>query len=251
MQFNRPIAMSIAGMDPCGGAGLLADVKTFEQHKVYGLAVTTAQTVQTENTFFTIKWEKKEHIVEAIKKMLVNYQVVSVKIGIIQDLQSLDQIVSAINTTNKRIKIIVDPVIRSTTEFNFWNMDIDESCLYQTLGKLELITPNHNEIVQLSKSTDARQAAKELAQYCNVLLKGGHNKEEPGVDYLYTKTGVFRLPPDPLQVFPKHGSGCVLSSSIASHLALGTDLITACKKAKNYTEKFLSSNHSLLGYHVR
>jgi hydroxymethylpyrimidine/phosphomethylpyrimidine kinase len=250
MEFNRPLVLSVAGLDPCGGAGLLADIKVFEQHKVYGLGVATAQTVQTENVFFSIRWERDEDILDAIRKMRSHYEITLVKIGIVQNIQSLYQIVSTIKQISKNIKIIVDPVIRSTTEFNFWQQGIDELLLYQVLENLELITPNYKEIVQLSKANDAMKAAKELSLYCNVLLKGGHNEDEPGVDYLFTKNEMIRLLPNTSEVFPKHGSGCILSSAITAQLALGEDLVTACRKAKNYTERILLSNASLLSYHV-
>lgn len=250
MQFNRPIAMSIAGMDPCGGAGLLADVKTFEQHKVYGLGVSTAQTLQTENEFLSIRWEEEVNVIQAVHHMLESYEVSAAKIGIVESIEALYNIVSAIHSSNPDIKIIVDPVIRSTTEFNFWSKGVDESLFEELLRKITLITPNYKEVVQLTNNINAKQAAQRLSEYCAVLLKGGHNDEEQGVDYLYITGAVKRLDPDVVTVFPKHGSGCVLSAAIASNLALGLHLTTACIKAKAFTEKFLISNPSLLGYHV-
>lgn len=158
MQLNRPIILNVAGLDSSAGAGLLADIKTFEQHGVYGLGITTAQTVQTENMFFSIRWEAE------------------------QDIQSLRRIVNCIHATDKKLKII--------------------------------------------------------------------NEKEPGVDYLFTINETVKLEPCGESVYPKHGSGCVLSSSIAANLALSYDVVAACSHAKIYTERFLSSNHTLLGYHV-
>jgi hydroxymethylpyrimidine/phosphomethylpyrimidine kinase len=88
MQDKRPIVMSIAGMDPSAGAGLLADIKTFEQHKVYGLGISTAQTLQTDNQFFSIRWEETDDILEAIEKMLSNYEVKAIKIGIVKNISA-------------------------------------------------------------------------------------------------------------------------------------------------------------------
>ena len=250
MQVDRAIAMSVAGLDPCGGAGLFADIKTFEQHRVFGLGIITAQTVQTQNAFFSIRWESGKNILETITTMLSSYDVSVVKIGTVQNIQSLHRIVSSIHVFNKNIKIILDPVIRSTTDFNFWQENIDEELLYQVLQKIELITPNFKEAMQLIPNVDGKESARKLSRYCNVLLKGGHNEEEPGVDYLYSQTGTIKLEPNGETIFPKHGSGCVLSSSIAANMALGYNLTTACCKAKLYTENFLLSNPSLLGYHV-
>lgn len=250
MQFNRPIVLSVAGMDLSGGAGLLADIKTFEQHRVYGLGITTAQTVQTESRFFSIRWERDEDILNALIKMLSHYKVDAVKIGIVQSIQSLHRIVRCIHAMNTRIKIVVDTVIRSTTEFDFWQQTNDEKQLYEVLQQVKLITPNYKEAVQLVAAPNAKEAAVKLSAFCNVLLKGGHNEEEPGIDYLFTERAMLKLEPGGRTVYPKHGSGCVLSASIAANLALGHDLVAACSYAKFYTEKFLSSTHHLLGYHV-
>lgn len=250
MQFNRPIVMSIAGHDPCGGAGLFADIKAFEQNKVYGLGVTTAQTLQTENHFISIRWESEENILKAIEQMLSHYNIKAVKIGIVQSIETLHKIICVIDDFDTAIKIVVDPVIRSTTEFNFWKEEVDEHLLCNVLRRITLITPNYKEVVQLVPAADAKEAAEKISHYCSVLLKGGHNEEEQGVDYLYYNGKVVKLNPNVVTVFPKHGSGCVLSSAITANIALGYGLEEACSKAKVYTEKFLKSNPSLLGYHV-
>lgn len=250
MQLNRPIVLSIGGIDPCGGAGLFADIKTFEQHKVYGLGVLTANTLQTEESFHVIRWENQETILHAIEVMLIHYRVEAVKIGIVENLQILFQIVTTIRRLHAAIKIIVDPVIRSSTEFPFWKEEADQEYLYEILGKIDLLTPNYHELVQLGKEPNVQHAARKIAMYCNVLLKGGHNMEEPGVDYLYTHDSVSRLLPASRHIFPKHGSGCVLASSITANLALGHELASACRNAKKYIESFLITNPSLLGYHA-
>lgn len=250
MEAKRPIVLSIAGVDPSGGAGLLADIKTFEQHKVYGLGVSTAQTLQTEDEFICIRWAHEADILQSIETMLSLYNVKAVKIGIVENIKVLEKIVSMIHSKNNSIKIVWDTVIKSSSGFDFWNKELYDKELSQSISKVHLITPNYNEALQLVPSaSDAKEAAKKLSAHCNVLLKGGHNEEERGVDYLYTKNKVERLEANTNKIFPKHGSGCVLSSAIAANLALGADLFTACQKAKQYIEPFLLSNKSLLGYH--
>ncbi|NCI46415.1 hydroxymethylpyrimidine/phosphomethylpyrimidine kinase [Sediminibacterium soli] len=242
--------MSIGGIDPCGGAGLFADIKTFEQHKVYGLAVPTAITLQTEESFHVIRWENQEAILQAIEVMCTHYRVEAVKIGIVENLKSLFQIVTTIRRFHTGAKIIVDPVIRSSTGFPFWEKEAGQELLCEIFKKIDLLTPNCQELVQLENEPDTRKAAKKIADYCNVLLKGGHNPDEPGVDYLFTRNSVSRLLPISGLVFPKHGSGCVLASSITANLAIGYELTNAVRNAKKYTESFLVTNPSLLGYHA-
>ena len=92
----RPTVMSIAGFDPSGGAGILADVKTFEQHKVHGIGVCTAQTLQTEHRFVSIRWEPEQRILETTRHLLSAYAVRTVKIGIVQNVVMLSRIVDTI-----------------------------------------------------------------------------------------------------------------------------------------------------------
>ena len=249
MEANRPVVLSIAGFDPCAGAGLLADIKTFEQHKVYGLGISTAQTLQTEDEFFAIRWEDEKDILQSLEIMLSHYDVKTVKIGIIENINRLEKVVSFIHQKNKMVKVVVDTVIKSTSGFNFWNEKMNEELLFETLSKVFLITPNYNEAMQLLPSKNAKEAAQKLSACCNVLLKGGHNNEETGVDYLYMKNSMERLRGSGGEMNAKHGSGCVLSAAITANLALGFDLTTSCINAKKYVEQFLSSNKTLLGYH--
>ena len=251
MESNRPIVLSIAGVDPSAGAGLLADIKTFEQHKVYGLGISTAQTVQTENKFLSVRWEEEEGILKAIETMLSHYKVRAIKIGIVENISRLEKIVFFIHQKNRAIKIIVDTVIKSSSGFNFWNGEMKEDVLEEILNKTFLITPNYNEALQLGPAaTNAKEAAEKLSAHCAVLLKGGHNNEEPGIDYLYMKDRIEKLEGSTNELYAKHGSGCVLSAAITANLALGVDLINSCKSAKQYIEKFLAGNKTLLGYHV-
>jgi hydroxymethylpyrimidine/phosphomethylpyrimidine kinase len=249
MEANRPIVLSIAGFDPCGGAGILADIKTFEQHKVYGLAVNTAQTLQTEKHFISIKWGDEKEILTALEILMNQYDVAAIKIGIVENISRLKNIVSFIHQKKAAIKIIVDTVIKSNSGFDFWNEQINEQVILEILSKVFLITPNYNEGLQLMPSANSKEAALKISAYCNVLLKGGHNEEEKGVDYLYTKSSIVQFLPHNAHVSAKHGSGCVLSAAITANIALGFNLQLACANAKKYIEQFLSSNNTLLGYH--
>src|SRR5206468_2271717 len=121
-----------------------------------------------------------------------------VKIGLIKDLEVL-QILIEILTTDRRppivdCLIIWDPIIKATAGFEFHKI-VDRENLISVLKNIYLITPNTEEIKFLTGNNNPMEAAKELAQYCNVLLKGGHNIEEPGVDYLFWKTNIQKINP--------------------------------------------------------
>jgi hydroxymethylpyrimidine/phosphomethylpyrimidine kinase len=249
MSNNRPFVLSIAGFDPSGGAGVLADVKTFEQHQVYGLAIITGNTIQTESDFIKTEWISIDFVLESIAVLFNKYEIKAVKIGIVPTLEYLEQIVFQIKKLSQKTKIIWDTVLKSSTDFNF--MDIENQIkLVSILNQIDLITPNYNEIIQLGSSNKStKKIAETLSQHCAILLKGGHNLEALGTDYLFLKNEILTFLPETKNIFSKHGSGCVLSSAITANLALGNDLTQSCSKAKKYIEDYLNSNTSLLGYH--
>jgi len=249
MSTNRAFVLSIAGFDPSAGAGVLADIKTFEQHQVYGLAVCTANTIQTENEFVNIQWIALEFVLQSIETLFGSYNIKAVKIGIVPSLPYLKEIVFLIKKLSPMTKIVWDTVLKSTTEFDFLNIE-NQNDLVAILKEIELITPNYNEILKLdAQETAVENITEKLSKHCAVLLKGGHNPNEIGTDFLYSQQHFFRLSPNTTQVFEKHGSGCVLSAAITANIALGQDLLLACKNAKAYTENFLLSTQKLLGNH--
>lgn len=249
MSTNRPFVLSIAGFDPSAGAGVLADIKTFEQHQVYGFAINTANTIQTENEFVSIQWATLDFVLQSIKTLFGSYEIQAVKIGIVPSLAYLKEIVFFIKKLSPKTKIVWDTVLKSTTEFNFLTIE-NQNDLTVILNELELITPNYNEILKLdTQETAVETITEKLSKYCSLFLKGGHNPNEIGTDYLYTQQHFFRLSPNTTQVYEKHGSGCVLSAAITANLALGQDLLLACKNGKNYIENFLLSTTSQLGNH--
>lgn len=248
MNGKRNYVMTVAGFDPSGGAGLLADVKTFEKHKAYGLAVNTGNTIQTEDKFHSMQWEKMERILETIAVLMDNYEIKAMKTGIVPSWKTLDEIVSFIKSKNENVKIVVDPVIRASSGFDFQS-DLQSDQIIHVLKRIDLLTPNTNEAIALGEDANAIVAAKKLAQHCAVLLKGGHAFENPGTDILMMNGKEITLHPNEKQVHAKHGSGCILSAAITANLGLGHDLEESCRLAKRYTENALMSNTTLLAYH--
>ena len=250
MPYNRPIVLSIAGFDPCGGAGVLADIKTFEQHQCLGMAVNTSITNQVEDKFISVNWFSTEEIIKHIKTLTHKYKIDFVKIGIVENLNTLYDIVHFLKEHNKNIAIIWDTVLSASSGFHLMEA-IDKNKLEDVLKTIFLITPNTNEAKKLSGINDETEAANYLSSYCHVLLKGGHSHTEKGIDYLFYNNQKIKIQTKiTKELSPKHGSGCVLSSSIAANLALGNDLETACQKSKQYIETILNSNSNLLAYHA-
>lgn len=249
MSTNRPFVLSIAGFDPSGGAGVLSDVKTFEQHQVTGFAITTANTIQTENMFYEIQWTDLSFVIRSVETLFLNYEISIVKIGIVPGLHYLNTILSSIKLLSPVTKIVWDPVLKSSTKFEFMELT-DDLILNEVLSKIDLITPNYDEILMLFRDFVSVASGLQNTLKTAVLLKGGHNEAALGTDYLFHKNSVTELLPSNSNFQPKHGSGCVLSSAIAANLALGHNLKSACLEAKIYIEKYLNSSSSLIGHHV-
>ncbi len=249
MSTIRPIVLSIAGFDPSGGAGVLADCKTFESLKTYGLAVLTANTLQTADRFITITWQNLESVETSLSCMLNSYEIKAIKIGITPSYDYVYSLAKHIKKVDPNIKIVWDPVLKSTTNFAFVASP-SHYTLYELLEYIDLITPNINEIQALVRGcNDPIEKAKALSLYTTVLLKGGHHQTALGLDYLIENQNIVYLPPTVHKVYEKHGSGCVLSAAISAELAKGLSMKQACYNGKLYVEKFLQSTPSLLGYH--
>jgi hydroxymethylpyrimidine/phosphomethylpyrimidine kinase len=248
MAGERTCVLSVAGFDPSGGAGILADIKTFEANKVCGMGAVTALTFQNDIEFEALKWLDADEILKQISVLQKRFYFSFVKIGLIRDLETLEAVVNILHATTPDVCMVWDPIIKASAGFEF-HTKIDKSNLYSVLRKIYLITPNTTEAKFLIGKDDEMQAAKEMSPYCNVLLKGGHSEAAQGVDFLFTENNVVKIDRIGMQVFPKHGSGCVLSSAITAELARGSDLVNSCTNGKKYVEKFLASDLSLMGTH--
>lgn len=246
---KRTYVLSIAGFDPSGGAGVLADIKTFESNKVYGLGVISANTFQNDEEFTKVDWISVEKIIEQITLLQKRFEFKYVKIGLIESVDVLQKIVWYLHEQNPDVKIIWDPILKASAGFEF-HKQVDSGIIEKVCSHLFMVTPNIPEAELLSVHSDAVENAKYLSTYCHVFLKGGHAEKKVGYDTIFLKEEKeFALRPKLKNIFPKHGSGCVLSSAITAHLAKGETLHRACLKAKRYTEKALSSNKTLLAYH--
>ncbi|MBN4051375.1 hydroxymethylpyrimidine/phosphomethylpyrimidine kinase [bacterium AH-315-M05] len=246
--MNKPTVLSIAGFDPSAGAGILADIKTFEAHQVYSFGVCSAITFQNDNEFENVAWIEVENIIKQIEVLFKRFKINWVKIGLIENVDVLKRIVAYLVMQNPDVRIIWDPILKASSGFVF-HEKIDGNKLIDVCRDVFLITPNMEEIATLFPGMNKEKAGKELSRHCAVLLKGGHRTDGNPVDLLFyddkqeSFDGV-RIDND------KHGTGCVLSAAILANLAMGKNLRDACWKAKQYINKFLESNSTLLGDHI-
>jgi hydroxymethylpyrimidine/phosphomethylpyrimidine kinase len=248
MPTLRPYALSIAGFDPSGGAGLLADCKALEANGVYGLGACTALTIQNDITFERVSWVTLADIQDQIRLLLARFPIGCVKIGLFESLPQLLELTRWLKRLNPHLQLVWDPVLKATAGYEFHRKP-DRELLRALCTEMALITPNRPEMLRLWPASAAEAAAEALSSCCPVLLKGGHATGMEATDLLFG--------PGPVQAFSaprlphgeKHGSGCVLSAAILAQLAHGAALADACRLGKAYTATVLASNPTLLGYH--
>ncbi|WP_205704280.1 hydroxymethylpyrimidine/phosphomethylpyrimidine kinase [Hymenobacter sp. UV11] len=244
----RPYALTIAGFDPSAGAGVLADVKTLEASGVYGLAACTALTVQNDVTFERVSWVGIPEIQDQIRLLLARFDIGFIKIGLIESLPLLLELISWLKAQKPAVQIVWDPVLKATAGYEF-HARPEAGLLQAICRELALITPNQPEALRLIAVPTPEAAAEALAAWCPVLLKGGHATGDFATDVLLLPEERHTLATPRLPHGEKHGSGCVLSAAVLARLALGDDLLAACRSGKVYTAAFLGSNDTLLGYH--
>jgi hydroxymethylpyrimidine/phosphomethylpyrimidine kinase len=245
MKNNRPFCLSIAGYDPTAGAGVLADSKTFEMFKVYGMAIITSNTLQTDTDFLDVEWLSIDTIKTQIEILFSKYDFKAIKIGLVENFDALQQIILLAKKLNPTIHIVWDPILKSSSGFDFHSdkmLDLkflEENCT--------LITPNWEEFVSLWGDNPEIQL-KEKPKV-SILIKGGHRQEKNGCDLLYSNGNFVEIEGVSFNGKSKHGTGCVLSSAITACLAKDINLMDSCAQAKRYVEQFILSNETNLGHH--
>jgi len=244
---SKPYTLTIAGFDPCGGAGILADIKTMEAHGVMGMAVCTAMTYQNDISFKHVDWISLENIQQQLDVLFERFDIRFIKIGLIQGYGSLIQLLSYLRAkAGSNCFILWDPILKASAGFQFHTEPSSEQ-LQHVSSMVNLITPNQDELQTLFPN-DTKDQTLAFSEHCSVLIKGGHLKTADSNDVLIENKQEIIFTAKRLDA-DKRGTGCVLSSAILSNVAKGLPLETAIVKAKQYVEKYLMSSPSLLGSH--
>lgn len=246
MNHQLTTTISIAGHDASGGAGVLADVKTFEQCGVHGFGVISALTFQNDVEFEGVDWIAPEKIIRQIEMLLRRFKVQYVKIGLIENLDVLQEIIGYLQQQIGHVRIVFDPVLKASAGYLFHDADF-AARIKNLLPQLYCMTPNIPEATRIFGENTLHQTLQ--SQPCHIYLKGGHTDEDIINDYLFTSDNEYRFFNKRIPNGEKHGSGCVLSAALTAYLSLGMDIVTASRMANQYTQRFLASNPSLLGHH--
>jgi hydroxymethylpyrimidine/phosphomethylpyrimidine kinase len=234
-----PVALTIAGSDSSGGAGIQADLKTFAALGVYGASVITALTAQNTKGVTGIHPVSVDFVTAQIDAVFGDLEVRAVKIGMVAQLASIDAIAAGLTRWAPQ-HVVLDPVMVATSGDRLLVADAVEGLRTKLIPRASLVTPNLPEAAALldepvaaSEAAIERQGQRLLAMGCGaVLIKGGHGQGPESIDYLVSGKGVIALAAPRIATKNTHGTGCSLSSAIAAGLARGEDMETAVRDAK-------------------
>ncbi len=237
-----PTALTIAGSDSGGGAGIQADLKTFAAHRVFGTCAITAITAQ--NTLGVTMWRAvpTDLVTAQIEAVAGDIGVDAVKVGMLASTAIVEAVAAAIAALDLP-HIVVDPVMVAKGGDRLLEEDAVAALRTELLPRAHIVTPNIPEAEVLSgltiRSVDDMRAAGERILKLGprvVLVKGGHLDGPESVDTACTAHGTFELRRPRIATSNTHGTGCTLSSAIAANLALGLDDRTALARARDYLD---------------
>ena len=234
-----PIALTIAGSDSGGGAGIQADLKSFSALGVYGASVITALTAQNTQGVTGIHDTPPEFITAQIDAVFSDLDVAAVKIGMVSRVDAINAIADGLIRW-KPAHVVFDPVMVATSGDRLLAADAIDLLRTRLIPLAGVITPNLPEAAALLDApvahTEAEiegQGRRLLALGCPaVLIKGGHGEGAESVDYLVTASTQLRLAAPRTRTKNTHGTGCSLSSAVAAGLAKGLSLESAVREAK-------------------
>jgi hydroxymethylpyrimidine/phosphomethylpyrimidine kinase len=234
-----PIALTIAGSDSSGGAGIQADLKSFAALGVYGASVITALTAQNTRGVTGIHQVPADFVTAQIDAVFGDLDVRAVKIGMVADLAVIDAIAAALQKWAPK-HVVLDPVMVATSGDRLLATEAVDALRTKLIPLSSLITPNMpeaaallNEPVAADEAAIQSQGKRLLAMGCSaVLIKGGHGQGAESIDYLVRDSGTIALAAPRIATQNTHGTGCSLSSAISAGLAKGEDMETAVRKAK-------------------
>lgn len=244
--MNTKTALSIAGTDPSGGAGIQADIKTMTMNGVYAMSAITAMVAQNTTGVRAIQEAAPEFLRQQLDAIFEDIFPNAVKIGMVSSMELIHVITDRLRYY-KAINIVVDPVMVATAGSALIKTEAVQIMVQELLPLAALVTPNIPEAQILSGMTihgkeDMQKAAKYIGDTygCAVLLKGGHNINDAN-DVLYANGAMRWFEGKRIANPNTHGTGCTLSSAIASNLAKGFSLEESVVRAKDYISGALSA----------
>jgi hydroxymethylpyrimidine/phosphomethylpyrimidine kinase len=247
--MTTPVALTIAGSDSSGGAGIQADLKTFAALGVYGASVITALTAQNTQGVTGIHQVPPDFVTAQIDAVFADLDVGAVKIGMVAELSVIVAIAAGLTRWSPK-HVVLDPVMVATSGDRLLAEDAVAALRTKLVPRASILTPNLPEAAALldepvasSEAAIEDQGRRLLALGCPaVLIKGGHGQGSESIDYLVRESGTIALAAPRVATQNTHGTGCSLSSAIAAGLAKGEDLETAVRNAKAFVSAAITGS---------
>ncbi|MEO1350816.1 MAG: bifunctional hydroxymethylpyrimidine kinase/phosphomethylpyrimidine kinase [Cyanobacteria bacterium J06635_15] len=245
-----PIALTIAGSDSGGGAGIQADLKTFAMHCIHGTSALTCITAQNTQGVSRVDALPPEAVTAQVEAVITDIGVQAIKTGMLLNAAIIEAVAAQLGTL-AHVALVVDPVMVSRTGAQL----IDDSAIatlrHALIPLAAVLTPNRYEAqilsgMEINSLAEMQAAAKAIYQLGpqTVLVKGGGMAADlKGVDVWYDGNQLETLRTEVIDTTDTHGTGCTLSAAIAANLALGHDRLSATQRAKTYVTQALK--HSL------
>jgi hydroxymethylpyrimidine/phosphomethylpyrimidine kinase len=253
-----PIAVTIAGADSGGGAGIQGDLKTFSALGVYGASVTTALTAQNTKGVVAIHDVPANFLVAQIDAVFSDLDVGAVKIGMLSQALAIAAVAEGLDRWRQK-RVVLDPVMVASSGDRLLAPDAFDALKRLLIPRALVITPNLPEAAALLDAplardeSDMRVQGEQLIKLGakTVLIKGGHGEGTESVDLLVGADSVTRFAATRIAAADPHGTGCALSSAIAAFLAKGLDLAGAARAAKAYVSAAIAAAGRLKVGHGR
>ncbi|HTQ83453.1 MAG TPA: bifunctional hydroxymethylpyrimidine kinase/phosphomethylpyrimidine kinase [Pseudolabrys sp.] len=252
------VALSIAGSDSGGGAGIQADLKTFAALGVYGATVITALTAQNTRGVTAIHDVPADFIAAQIDAVFSDLDIAAVKIGMLSRAPAIAAVAQGLRR-HKAKNVVLDPVMVASSGDRLLTPAAIEALRQELIPRALVVTPNLPEAAALTGASPARNEqemevqAREILSLGarHVLIKGGHGEGADSVDLLIGQGEVMRLSTKRIATTNTHGSGCTLSSAVAAGLAKGLTLARAVREAKTYVTAAIAAAGQLHVGHGR
>lgn len=247
-----PIALTIAGSDSGGGAGIQADLKSFSANRVYGASVITALTAQNTIGVTGVHDVPSDFITAQMDSVFSDLEIRAVKIGMLSQVSVIEAVAAGLKKHNAK-KIVFDPVMVTTSGDSLLANDAVEAIQTILMPMADLLTPNLYETAKLtgqplaaSNDEMVRQADILLEAGAKaVLVKGGHSENNNCADFYKSSSEETWLTAERVNTQNTHGTGCSLSSAIAANLAHGKDMVEALQKAKEWLTSAIANSDQL------
>lgn len=245
---QQPVCLTIAGLDPSGGAGIAADLKTFAAFGCFGTAAVTSLTFQNTTGVFGVANQSGEIVEKQCVPVFEDFEVAAVKTGMLPSADVIEA-VARLADRYRPPHLVVDPVVRSTSGHDLIDDKALESLKERLFPLADIVTPNIPEAERIAKmpiadEDDVRRAGEKMLAMGarTVLIKGGHGTSDKAIDRLMTPDGEFSFEADLIETNATHGTGCTLAAAIAAGLARGSDLHGAVATAKRFVTEAIRSS---------